>query len=139
MINDYCAGGLVFLDGKLVVLKRFNGVWLFPKGHIDPGETAEIAAVREVWEECGLNADIIADLGETSYDFQENGEEHHKNVRWYLMKAVSGELDPEKGFFTEARLIDENELGILSFTHDQALGLKSFQAYRQRIDNHQGI
>jgi 8-oxo-dGTP pyrophosphatase MutT (NUDIX family) len=87
MILDDCAGGLVFWKNKLVILQRFNGVWLFPKGHIDPGETSEQAAVREVKEECGLTAEIIATLGETSYCFRENGMDHQKKVQWYLMKA----------------------------------------------------
>lgn len=124
-------GGLVFLDGKLVILKRFNGVWLFPKGHIDPGETAELAAVREVKEECGLTAFIIGELEETSYNFRENNEEHHKMIRWYLMEASSEQIILEKGFFTDAKLIDENRIELLSFKDNQKLGLKSFQLYRK--------
>lgn len=131
MITDYCAGGLVFFDEKLVILKRFNGVWLFPKGHIDPGETAEMAAIREVKEECGLMAVIIAELGETSYNFWENNEEHHKIVRWYLMEAVSGRIVHEEGFFMDFKLIDENEIEWLSFKDDQKLSLKGFQVYRK--------
>ena len=41
---EICAGGVVIKDGKVVAIKRKNGVWLMPKGHVDPGETLEEAA-----------------------------------------------------------------------------------------------
>ncbi len=135
MINDYCAGGLVFLNNKLVTLKRFNGVWLFPKGHIDPGETPEIAAMREVKEESGLSAKIIGDLGESSYTFFERGEKHFKTVHWYLMEALSEEFIIEKEFFNDVKLITETESGILTFPADQELASKAWRLYRNWKEN----
>lgn len=98
MIRDYCAGGLVFCEGKLLILKRFNGVWLFPKGHIDPGETAPMAAIREVKEESGLLARIINKLGQTSYSFTENVTMHFKTVEWFLMNPFPGDLFGKRFF-----------------------------------------
>ncbi|HEX3046537.1 MAG TPA: NUDIX domain-containing protein [Bacillota bacterium] len=133
MIHDDCAGGLVFWKDKLVILQRFNGVWLFPKGHIDPGETPEQAAVREVKEECGLTAVIVAPLGETGYSFRENGVDHQKKVQWYLMKAdaAKNQIQLEAGFFTGVKLIEENELEILSYSNDRVLALQGFRIYQQ--------
>lgn len=49
------AGGVVFRpDGAVLVLRHIEGTWVFPKGHIDPGETALGAALREVEEEAGV-------------------------------------------------------------------------------------
>jgi diadenosine hexaphosphate hydrolase (ATP-forming) len=49
------AGGIVFnQEGKVLVLRHKNGNWVFPKGHIDPGETSLQAAIREVEEEGGV-------------------------------------------------------------------------------------
>ena len=49
------AGGVVFnQEGKVLVLRHKNGNWVFPKGHIDPGETNLQAAIREVEEEGGV-------------------------------------------------------------------------------------
>ena len=131
LIRDDCAGGLVFCKSKLVVLERFNKVWLFPKGHIDPGETAREAAVREVREECGLTARILVELGETSYFFMEKEKEHFKTVRWFLMESISGELTFEKDFFTAVDLIPEPDIGRLTFEVDRELARKAFQIYRK--------
>lgn len=68
------AGGVVVrvTDGELEYLlveaKKSHGVWVLPKGHIEPGETPEAAAVREVEEEAGVRAAIVARAGESEFD-----------------------------------------------------------------------
>ena len=51
----------------LVEASRRPGLWVLPKGHIEPGETAEAAAVREVEEEAGVRAAVVAPAGESEY------------------------------------------------------------------------
>lgn len=131
MIKEYSAGGLVFSDGKLVALKRHNNVWLFPKGHIDPGETAAEAAVREVKEESGLTARIIEKLGTTSYGFFESGEEHFKTVEWFLMEAEPGTIVPEKDFFIDYQLLSKTELDRLTFGPDREIAERAFAMYQK--------
>lgn len=62
-----CAGGIVLGDHGTIAMVRNrggNGAWLFPKGHIEPGEVDEAAARREIEEETGLtNLELIDDLG----------------------------------------------------------------------------
>ena len=59
------------VDGEweymLVEARRSPGVWVLPKGHIEPGETPEAAAVREVEEEAGVRAAVVARAGESVY------------------------------------------------------------------------
>src|SRR5690554_2219207 len=125
--TEVCAGGVVVKDGKIVVIKRKNGVWLMPKGHVDPGETLEEAAVREVQEETGLVAVIGQKLGETEYTHAEDGRPHQKKVHWFYMWAISGEMKPDAGMFTEITLVDQEDIDLLSCKHDRELARKSFR------------
>ena len=74
------------IDGEphylLVVASDNPAIWLLPKGHIERGETPEQAAVREVDEEAGVRATIVAPVGESEY------ERRGKKVRtiFYLME-----------------------------------------------------
>lgn len=67
------AGGVVsrIVDGQreylLVEASDSPGLWVLPKGHIEPGETAETAAVREVEEEGAVRAAIVGRAGDTEY------------------------------------------------------------------------
>ena len=59
------------VDGEreylLVEARRSRGEWVLPKGHIEPGETPEAAAVREVQEEAGVRTAVVARAGESEY------------------------------------------------------------------------
>ena len=67
------AGGIVVRDDGaapqfLIVRARRNPAhWIFPKGHVERGETAEAAAIREVREEAGVTSTPIAPLGAVEY------------------------------------------------------------------------
>ena len=69
------AGSIVFrLDSKepqvlLVTARRNPRNWIFPKGHIEKGETPEAAALRETREEAGIVGDLIAPAGILEYGF----------------------------------------------------------------------
>ncbi len=85
-------------------MARFNRggklEWCIPKGHLEQTESNEEAALREVFEETGLIAEIIAYLGEVSYQFIQSGVRVNKTVHVYLMQQIGGELsfdnDPHK-------------------------------------------
>ncbi|MBW1845357.1 MAG: NUDIX domain-containing protein [Deltaproteobacteria bacterium] len=62
-----------------------------PKGKIDPGESAADAAVREVAEEIGLRARVVAALGSVEYDYVEDSDRVSKEVHYFLMEWVPGE------------------------------------------------
>ena len=78
------AGGVVVVGDKAVLRRTPKGEYLFPKGHIEPGETPEQTAVREVAEETGLEAAVVADLGRIEFPYQ--GDRYQ--VDFFLMRAV---------------------------------------------------
>ncbi|WP_158838109.1 NUDIX hydrolase [Polaribacter sp. L3A8] len=90
------AGGLV-LNPKNEILFIFrNGVWDLPKGWIEKGETIEIAAIREVKEECGIaNLHITKPLITTYHIYFHKGMKL-KQTYWFLMTSkYKKELIPQ--------------------------------------------
>ena len=89
------AGGLVVRDGDdgtevlLVHRPRYDD-WTFPKGKVDPGESDEDAAVREVEEETGYRCSLELELPSTRYI---DGRGRPKLVRYWLMRVVDGEFE----------------------------------------------
>lgn len=68
-------------------------VWALPKGGLDPGETAEQAALREVREETGLECRAVRALPEVRYFFSSNGRPVAKRVEFWVMEPVGGVID----------------------------------------------
>ena len=67
------AGGVVFTDAKtgpeylLVTSRKSREEWVLPKGHVEPGESPESAALREVEEEAGVAAELFGFLDFSRY------------------------------------------------------------------------
>jgi ADP-ribose pyrophosphatase YjhB (NUDIX family) len=67
-------------------------IWALPKGHPDGDESPIEAAVREVREETGVEAEPIEQLGEIHYTYERRGHEVSKRVVFYLFEYRTGEL-----------------------------------------------
>lgn len=77
---------------QVVIVHRPNyDDWTFPKGKLDPGETEEIAAVREVHEETGYVVSLLARSLDVSYLTAEG---KPKRVRYFEASLESGEFTP---------------------------------------------
>ena len=84
------AGGVVVIDNKFVAIER-HGIPDLPKGHIEKGETPEVAAVREVEEETGIkDLEIIKELPSTWHCYLLDNQWTIKKTSWYLMRTKSG-------------------------------------------------
>lgn len=98
MRREFSSGGLVVrrFRGRpflaVVQVNRGRRVLSLPKGHPDPGETAEQAAVREVREEAGVTAEIEEKLGNVRYWYSLHGERRLKVVSFFLCRYRSGSV-----------------------------------------------
>ena len=100
-VDETSAGGLVVdhAAGAAAVIGRLDRrgrlLWSLPKGHIEVGETAEQAAVREVEEETGIIGRVVAPLGTIDFWFVAEDRRVHKTVHHFLLSALGGELSDE--------------------------------------------
>jgi 8-oxo-dGTP diphosphatase len=79
------AGGVIMRDGRVLLVHRPRYAdWSFPKGKLEPGETWEDAAVREVEEETGLRCELGDEVGRTHYSVGDAP----KEVRYFAMNEV---------------------------------------------------
>jgi 8-oxo-dGTP pyrophosphatase MutT (NUDIX family) len=115
------AGGLVRKDdGSLLFIKRL-GVWDLPKGKVEKHESAEVAAVREVEEECGLmGLEIVRQLRSTFHIYRSpylNFPDNLvlKETKWFLMQCndVQKLVPQVEENIEDVRWIARDEVGVI--------------------------
>ena len=126
------AGGLVFnKQGQVLLLANKQGEWLFPKGHIDNGESHLETALREVAEETG----IIATCPDPSFmclTRYQNSEGIKRQISWFAFSCdVDARLDLEPGFCEGGFFSPKDAIKKLSFKNDKIL-LKTMLDWWQR-------
>jgi 8-oxo-dGTP pyrophosphatase MutT (NUDIX family) len=109
MRKEISAGGVVVFGNAILLLRKYNGDWVLPKGKVKKNEKINVAAIREVYEEGKVKGEIVKYIGKINYSFKNCWQEHevvHKTVHWYLMKARNMECIPlkEEGF-VDARFV----------------------------------
>jgi len=135
--RDFSAGGLVHRrrGGETAVVlaarrRPESGalVWTIPKGHLEPGESSEAAAVREVREETGLEAEVEERLGDITYWFQRRDDQGRavrvwKRVRFFLMRRRGGRFADR----------DEEMDAVRWFSLDEAEQAAAFENERELV------
>lgn len=122
MMEEVSAGGVVIFSNTILLLKKFNGDWVLPKGRVEKDERIEDAALREVLEESGVRAEIVDYIGMVNYKYKNLKENQmvYKTVHWYLMKANSMECFPrKKEGFVEALFVHIDKAGDLVRYEDE--------------------
>lgn len=97
---------LINTEGRVFVGERIDtpDAWQMPQGGIDKGEEPEAAALRELWEETGVRAEMVEIIGETPdwvhYDLPEHllgkmwkGKYRGQKQKWFAMRFLGTESD----------------------------------------------
>jgi 8-oxo-dGTP pyrophosphatase MutT (NUDIX family) len=131
-VHERSAGGLL-VRGKEVLLIALAGGerWQLPKGHVEPGESEEQAAVREVREETGVTGRPLARLPEIEYWFVQAGQRIHKRVAYFLLEYERGsEIDFDPAEVSGAGWFPWDEaLGRLTFDNERRVAAAAREAW----------
>ncbi len=132
-VEETSAGGLVVqkagsgTSGALIgrIDRRGRLLWSLPKGHIEAGETAEEAAVREVAEETGITGRVVGTLGVIDFWFVAESRRIHKTVHHFLLLAEAGELSDADIEVSEVAWVPLGEIGVrLAYDDERRLVAK---------------
>ncbi|PTB96866.1 NUDIX hydrolase [Marivirga lumbricoides] len=90
------AGGIVTKSEKVLFIYRLKK-WDLPKGKLEKKEKVEVAAVREVEEECNIQVRLGERVCKTWHTYTRNGKNHLKKTSWYHMEALNDKkMAPQK-------------------------------------------
>jgi 8-oxo-dGTP pyrophosphatase MutT (NUDIX family) len=98
------ASGEVQASPQVILVGRAaDDFWVLPKGTPELGETNEQVALREVNEETGVQARIVGKLGIIRYSFSRQGRRYSKEVLYFLMEAIGGDVSLHDHEYEDAR------------------------------------
>lgn len=135
MLVRNCAGGVVFSDDRVLLLKNEKGEWVLPKGVMRQGDLPNEVAVKRVKDEAGVSAEIVSAAGRTSYEFFSVTRQRPvcNKIVWYIMKSDNSDLLMDKrenlasgGFYKIDEAID-----LVKYSQDKSLLNLSFRKYKE--------
>lgn len=145
-IRHESAGGFVFFEDDkthelfVALLRKSDGHYLIPKGHIRKGEEAKDAAVREVMEELKLKErpEVVSFLRIDSYVFtlDDSNTTHQKNVHLYIFRFnEKAEINPqiEEGFEVAEWIPFEKAVEKISFDRENLLRARRCFFYNKQV------
>lgn len=132
---QFSAGGVAFrrhrgqIEVALISVGADNR-WQLPKGQVDKGESTEDAALREVREETGIDAEMIDRIDKVEYWYvsKEQGSpvRYHKFVYFFLLRYKSGNVADHDHEVNEARWIEIDEaIKMLAFDSEKKIMAKA--------------
>jgi 8-oxo-dGTP pyrophosphatase MutT (NUDIX family) len=135
--DEVSAGGVVYRrDGDKVEILVCKDAgyhrWVLPKGLVGKGESYEQAALREVQEETGIHARLVASLGEPEqYVYMARGVRVFKRVYYFLMEYESGSIATHDHEMEDVRWVSVDEaLELLAYDGAKRM----VTAARERIE-----
>lgn len=112
------AGGVAFYNDQVVVRRAADRALVFPKGHVEDGESLEETAIREMLEETGLVARIVAPLGTHLFPYKTK----MRHVTYFLMD-VTGETAVWQEHVRNDALLLPPDQAAARLSHDESRAL----------------
>ena len=129
-----CAGGVVFVGEKVLLLQNDKGDWLLPKGAIHNGEHPGDVARKRVRQEAGVEAEIIGQAGETCYEFFSMSRRAPicNKIDWFIMQAggEDHQVSNEEGFQDGGFFPADEAMKKITYSQDKALIHLALEKYR---------
>lgn len=128
-----CAGGVIFHENKVFLIKNEKGEWVMPKGVIRDGLPAEETALISVKKEAGIEAAIVDSAGRTYYEFFSITRQRPvcNRIAWFVMESPADSFvigEPEKmqdaGYFTVTEALE-----MVTYSQDRSLLTQSYRKY----------
>jgi 8-oxo-dGTP pyrophosphatase MutT (NUDIX family) len=118
------AGGVIVRQAAggetevLLIHRPHREDWTFPKGKVEPGDTDEACALREVEEETGLRCELGDELPTISHVDHKG---RRKIVRYWVMRTIAGEAAPHNEVDAVRWLTVPDAARMLTYARDQLL------------------
>lgn len=132
---EVSSGGVVVFGNTILLLKKYNGDWVLPKGRLEKGENIKSAALREVLEETGVKGEIISYIGSIHYNYENLKQKEivSKTVHWYLMKSGSMDCTPQRkeGFVDAMYVHVDKAKNLLRYTDERKIISKGIELMSQ--------
>lgn len=138
MIIRNCAGGVVFQEDKVLILKNDKNEWVLPKGKIREEHLPPETAIDRVEYEAGVSAKIVSSAGETAYEFYSitRNQAVCNKIIWYIMESENNDLQPnlEEGFSEGGFYPVEEAIEMITYSQDKSLVSLSYKRYLEFKD-----
>ena len=120
MTYEKSCGAVVFTrsSGKLqyLLISNLEGIYGFPKGHVEAGETEEQTALREVFEEVGLTVKLVTGFRSEDEHPIPQKENTMKKIVYFLGEYSDQEFIYQKEELSNAQLVDyETAISLFQF------------------------
>lgn len=140
--DQVSAGGVAFRRASsqvqiAIVSARPSLRWQLPKGIVDPGETMQVTAIREVREAAGIETELLDLIETVQYWYQrvQYGKRirYHKYVHFFLMQYRAGDVADHDHEVAESRWASfEEALEMLAFKSERNVVEKAREMIRAR-------
>lgn len=127
MIYEKSCGAVIYdSEYNVLIVKHNAGHWDFPKGHVEPGETEEETAIREVKEETNVDIEIIPGYRyETHYSPKEG---YEKTVVFFLARYKGSDTQRQECEIAEIDWFDhEDALEVITYDNARELYEKTYE------------